>query len=98
MSRPVRFVAALFFFISLPLAAQPFHEVPASDVARYGYAYEVAGPAGSNGDGFLVVGRRRGALFAHRVTSDGDVLDPAGIPLAPPGTSVLGVFWGRDGV
>src|SRR5262249_33649276 len=96
MSRLPR-IGITLLLVSLPLAAQTFNEAPVSDVSGYGYVSETVYAAGTNGDGFLAVGGRRGYLFAHRITADGDTLDRAGIPLAlPPPSPALGGFSAGD--
>lgn len=94
------FPGVALLFLSVTLAAQTFPERPVSDVSYFHNSEQVLA-AGSDGDGFLVVGRRDTSLFAHRVTAGGALLDGTGIKLAtPPGTHggaiVLGIFWAGD--
>jgi hypothetical protein len=47
----------------------------------------------TNGDGFLVVWRDFRGIMATRLTADGDVVDPVGIPIDPAGTDAVDVVW-----
>jgi hypothetical protein len=85
-----------------PLAAQIIPETAvSSDVATFHNEERVAA-AGSDGQDFLVVGMRDDdpAVYAHRVTASGELLDRTNIPIRLPhgasSTRVLGVFWSGD--
>ena len=80
MSSTARAILGLLL-LALTLNAQNFPETAVSDVSYFHNSEQVLG-AGSDGDGFLVIGRRDTNLFAHRVTTGGAVLDSTGIRLA----------------
>src|SRR5436190_902265 len=89
-------------FLALPLAAQIIPETAvSSDVATF-HNEERVGAAGSNGQDFLVVGMRDDdpAVYAHRVTASGELLDRTNISIRLPhgasSTRVLGVVWTGD--
>src|SRR5882672_2407287 len=97
--RLLRLSVISILFVALPLAAQIIRATAvSSDVATFHNEERVAA-AGSDGQDFLVVGMRDDdpAVYAHRVTASGELLDRTNIPIRLPhgasSTRVLGVFW-----
>lgn len=83
---------------AFPLTAQTFGpEIPVSAPA-YGLVTTARAVANaSNGSGFLVVWSSEGSVFSSRVTLNGDLLEPAGVPLTRGGSSpVLAASAGGD--
>src|SRR5205085_11981633 len=80
--------------------AQMVSETPVGYLAYVPVEGRIVG-AGSDGQDFLLVGARGSdAVFAHRITAGGELLDVTGIRIPLPkgadNTRLLGAFWSGD--